>query len=301
MFKKPNKLEKGDKIGIFIPASPVKESYRLKGLKKLKALGYFPVEAKNILARNDFVAKPSGDNLEDIQSFFRMSEIKALWAARGGYGSNYLLPLLKGLVIQNPKIVIGSSDVSVLLWYLLDRFHMVVFYGPMAFSALAENRVDCQQLLAVLEGHGEEMRISGNVLIPGQAKGILTGGCLSNLVSLIGTPFFPEIKDRILLLEDKAERPYRLDRMVWQLHQNGVFSNIKGLALGQFPNCFKDQQEKIHFFSKIEDLLRDVHIPVIYDLPLGHSDYIRTVPLGVEVEMDTSGYSGLILKDKAVQ
>jgi muramoyltetrapeptide carboxypeptidase len=301
MFQKPNKLKKGDKIGIFVPASPVKGSYRRKGLTRLRNLGYSPVEAQEIMARTGYVAKSSGDNFDDIQSFFNMPDIKALWAARGGYGSNYLLPLLKNLVIQTPKIVMGSSDLSVLLWNLMDRFQMVVFYGPMVFSALSENRVNTRQMKTVLEGLAEKLRIGGKVLIAGQSGGILTGGCLSNLVSLIGTPFFPKIKDRILILEDTGERPYRLDRMMWQIYQNGILSNIRGLVLGQFPRCFKDQKEKIQFFSKIKEYLRGVDVPVVYDLPLGHSDYIETVPLGIEAEINTSEYSGLMVNEKAVQ
>ncbi len=301
MLRKPERLKQGDKIGIFVPASPVRDSFRQKGMAKLEQLGYEPVEVDRILARQEFVAKPVEENLDDIQHLLDRIDIRALWAARGGYGSNYLLPHLKKLEIEKPKIVIGSSDVSYLLWYMLEHFNMVVFYGPMAFSALAENRVNLGQLQAVLSGTEPEMKIEGRVLIPGRARGILTGGCLSNLVSLIGTPFFPEIRQRILLLEDVNERPYRLDRMLWQLDQIGVFQKIRGLVLGEFPDCFKDDREKESFFSRLGDYLSGVSIPVLVDLPLGHSDSVQTIPLGIEVEMDTSDRSGLILRENAVE
>ena len=300
MFQKPNRLKKGDRVGIFIPASPVKKSFRQKGLKQLKELGYSPVEVTDILARNGYLAKSPGENFNDIQLFFNRSDIAALWAARGGYGCNHLLPLLKKLAIPVPKIVIGSSDLSVLLWYLMDRFRMVVFYGPMVYSALAENRANTRQLPAVLEGLKEEMRIRGKGLVSGRSRGILTGGCLSNLVSLIGTPFFPDLSDRILLLEDTGERPYRLDRMFWQLYQNGVFQNIRGLVLGQFPRCFRGRAEKIHFFSRVKEYLNGLPVPVIYDLPLGHSPDIHTVPLGIEAAIDSTERGGLLLMEKGV-
>jgi len=301
MLKKPEKLEKGDKIGIFVPSSPVRDSFRQAGLRCLRKMDYEPVEVENILNRREFLAKSVDENLHDIQILMNRGDIKALWAARGGYGSNYLLPRLKQLTIKKPKIVIGSSDVSYLLWYLLDHFHMVVFYGPMAYSSLAEGRADLDQLESVLNGSSVGKKIEGSTLMKGRARGILTGGCLSNMVSLIGTRFFPEIDQRILLLEDRGEKPYRLDRMFWQLSQLGIFSKISGLVLGEFPECFRDNREKQHFFSRIGEYLQDVDVPVMVELPLGHSNRVHTVPLGVEVEIE-AGKSGILtIKENAVE
>ena len=132
----PPPLVEGDKVGIFVPASPVKEPYRSNGVKRVQELGYVPVETGDVmckLAPGDFLAKTPGESFRDIQRFFKAREIKALWAGRGGYGSNHLLSFLPQLDIPEPKVVIGSSDVSYLLWYLLDHFKMVVFYGPMVY------------------------------------------------------------------------------------------------------------------------------------------------------------------------
>lgn len=297
---KPGKLNKGDKVGIIVPASPVKEPYRTRGLEKIKEIGYVPVEVEHILAKNDFFAKEPGDSFADLQRFFNDKEIKALWAARGGYGSNHLLPLLERLTVNEPKIIIGSSDISYLLWYLLDHFDMVVFYGPMAYSSLPEERFDAANFQKVVGGSYSEMKIPGSVLVPGSVKGIITGGCLSNFVSLIGTRYLPILEQRILLLEDVGERPYRLDRMFWQIAEAGLFSNIKGLVLGEFRNCFNDDKEKESFLQRICHYLKDYKIPVIYGLPFGHSENIHTLPLGIEVEINTSHFQGLILKEKGV-
>jgi muramoyltetrapeptide carboxypeptidase len=298
---KPGKLNKGDKVGIIVPASSVKEPYRTRGLEKIKEMGYVPVEVEHILAKNDFFAKKPADSFDDLQRFFNDKEIKALWAARGGYGSNHLLPLLERLTINEPKIFIGSSDISYLLWYLTDHFQMVVFYGPMAYSSLPGERFDAANFQAVVGGSYSEMKIPGNVLVPGGAKGIITGGCLSNFVSLIGTRYLPILEQRILLLEDVGERPYRLDRMFWQIAEAGLFSKIKGLALGEFRNCFNHDKEKEIFFHRICCYLKEYNIPVIYGLPVGHSENIHTLPLGIEVEIDTSHFHGLILKEKGVE
>ncbi|MCU0288355.1 MAG: LD-carboxypeptidase [Acidobacteria bacterium] len=298
---KPPALCPGEKVGIVVPSSPVKEPFRTQGLEKIKAMGYVPVEVEDILSKNDFLAKNPGESFNDLQQFFAADEIKAIWSARGGYGSNHLLPMLEKLIIKEPKIIIGASDLSYLLWYLLDHFQMTVFYGPMAYSSLPDNRFNFDNFQAMLSGAYTEIKIPGQVLLPGQTKAIITGGCLSNFVSLIGTPYLPIIRDRILLLEDISERPYRLDRMFWQIVQAGLFSQIKGLILGEFRHCFVDDEEKKHFYRRICDYLHEFHIPIIYDLPFGHSENIHTLPLGIEVEIDTSSFPGLRIKEKGVK
>ncbi|MCK4761379.1 MAG: LD-carboxypeptidase [Candidatus Aminicenantes bacterium] len=286
MNKKPGKLKKGDKVGIFVPSSPVKESYRRKGLEAIRQLGYEPVEVDDILAKRDFVAKEPEASFADLQGFFDNPEIKAVWAARGGYGAKRLLPFLSGLEIAEAPMVIGSSDVSYLLWYLLDRFKLVVFYGPMAYSALADDRANIDNLVRILSGDYDGIEVPGSVLKPGKVKGIVTGGCLSNFVSLIGTPYLPQVEERVLLLEDVGERPYRLDRMIWQIAQAGLFSRIKALLLGQFPGCFKDPEEKENFLQRMTGYFAGHDIPIIYDLPFGHGENIHTLPLGIQVEID---------------
>lgn len=299
-MRKPTPLRKGDKVGIFLPASPVKEPYRGNGLKKLGQLGYVPVEVSRVLSRTrcEFLARSPEENIEDMQGFFKNREIKALWAGRGGCGSYLLLPLLQQLEIPIPKIVIGSSDISYLLWYFLDHLNMVVFYGPMVYSSLAEDRFNEDNLTKILSGHYKEIKISGSVLVPGSVTGVVTGGCLSNFVSLLGTPYLPEVGKRILLLEDVGERPYRLDRMFWQMAAARIFSKISALLLGAFPNCFKNVKEKENFLQRVRYYLEPNNIPIICDLPLGHGDNIHTLPLGIEVEIDTARFHGFTIKNR---
>jgi muramoyltetrapeptide carboxypeptidase len=298
-MKTPPLLRKGDSVGIIVPASPVKEPFRSNGLKELTELGFVPEEVPNLLARNsnDFVARGPEENVSDLQCFFKADEIAAIWAGRGGYGSNHLLPLLQRLDVPAPKMVIGSSDISYLLWYLMDHFHMVVFYGPMTFSSLPAKRYNRENLLAVLSGNCGGLQVKGETLMEGTASGVVTGGCLSNLVSLIGTPYFPEVRQRILLLEDVGERPYRLDRMFWQLEQAGVLAGTRALLLGEFPGCFNNEGEKDNFLQRVRGYVGKYHIPVIYDLPYGHSDNIHTLPLGVEMEINTRRFSGITLPE----
>ena len=287
MLERPDPLLPGDPVGIFMAASPAREPYRSQGLAALRELGFRPREVKAPLAGEDFFSRPPEQSLEEIHAFIADPAIKALWAGRGGYGSNYLLPLLERLEFPAPKVVIASSDVSYLLWYLLERRRMVVFYGPMVYGALGAGDFDRAQLLAALSANQPPLSFSGRVLCPGQASGLLGGGCLSNFASLLGTSHLPELKGRILLLEDVNERPFRLDRMLWQCEQAGVFRRIRGLLLGEFPKCFKDAGEKAAFYERWRKKLASLRLPVLYDMPFGHSASTRVLPLGVNADIDS--------------
>lgn len=302
------KLEKNDKIGIFVPSSPVKEPFRSQGLKRIQELGYIPVEVDHILRKTDcdFLAKTPQENVADLQTLLDDPQIKAIWAARGGYGSNHMLQLMQHIKITHPKIIIGSSDVSYLLWYFINRQEqeqnhshinheptLDILYGPMAYSSLPENRFDHENLMRILSGDYHGTLIPGKELTPqsinGKIKGKVTGGCLTNLVSLLGTPYFPRVEDKILLLEDIGERPYKLDRMFWQLSAAGIFSKIKAVLLGQYPNCFKDENEKRIFLERVKLILAPHKIPALYDCPLGHSDRIHTLPLNIHIQLTPNG------------
>ncbi len=288
MLIRPDPLLPGERVGIFLPSSPAKEPFRAQGLQAVRAMGFRTTEVDGCLSGSDVFARPPRQTIEDLQRFFAAREIKALWAGRGGYGSNYLLPLLDKLVIGAPKIVIASSDVSYLLWYLLERRRMVVFYGPMVYGGMASGAYDREQVLAAITANQDPPRFAaGGVLCPGRASGTISGGCLSNFVSLIGSRHLPTLKNRILLLEDVNERPYRLDRMLWQCEQAGVFRRIRGLLLGEFPNCFNDDEEKTIFYERWREKLTPMGIPVLYDMPFGHARFAQVLPLGVKGEIDS--------------
>jgi muramoyltetrapeptide carboxypeptidase len=301
MLRKPERLITNDRVGIFLPSSPVKEPFRSLGLQALRGMGFEPREVAAPLSGQDFFARQPEQSLADLQGFFADHDIKALWAGRGGYGSNYLISLLERLEIKTPKIVIASSDASYLLWYLLDHRQMPVFYGPMVFGGLAAGRYNRDQILAVLSGSDSPMMIPGEILCHGRARGIISGGCLANFASLLGTPYLPAVKSRILLLEDVNERPFRLDRMLWQCAQAGIFSRIAALLLGEFPGCFKDETEKDIFYRRWQEKLLCWHIPVLFNMPLGHAEVAHVLPLGIEGEIDTANFAGLLSCEKGVR
>lgn len=301
MYRRPDPLRPGDGVGVFLPSSPAKEPFRSQGLQALRAIGFKPREVADVLSRNDLFARTPERALADLQEFFVASEIKALWAGRGGYGSNYLLPLLDRLAIAEPKIVVASSDASYLLWHLQEQRQMVVFYGPMVYGGLAAGAFDREQVVAALSGNQPSLHFSGSILCPGHARGLLGGGCLSNFVSLLGTPHLPVLKNRILLLEDVHERPYRLDRMLWQCEQAGVFRRIRALLLGEFPNCFKDAGEKELFYGRWREKWNGLGLPVLYDMPFGHAASAQVLPLGVKGSIDSESYPGQLRCESGVK
>lgn len=287
-IRKPPLLRAGDRAGIFLSSSPVRETYRCRGLESLRRMGLEPLEVPGIMEGSGWQSKHPREVVEDLQRFFHDRSIRALWAARGGYGANLALPYLDSLEIPEAKVVVGSSDVSVLLWWLMEKRRMVVFYGPMAFASLAEEGAQEEQCLALLNGSDPMPAFPGRSLIRGRAEGRIHGGCLTNLVSLIGTPWFPHLKDRIVLLEDVGERPYRLHRLCWQLVQSRGLHGARGIVLGEFPGCCRDAEEQRDLWRQLTELFSHLDIPVMTDLPLGHARRAMTIPLGVSVRMNVS-------------
>ncbi len=300
-MNKPERIKYGDKVGIFLPASSVKKDYRDRGLFELKEMGFFPIESDNMFSNENYYAKDVKETFDDLIRFLNDDDIKLIWAARGGYGSNYLVEYMKNKKIEfNPKIIMGSSDVSYLLWHFLDNFDMVVFYSPMIYSSVAEKKYNKTQLLNVITGEYDEITIEGSVLNKGKVSGMVTGGCLSNFVSLIGTDYFPKIKDKILFLEDVGEKGYRLDRMFWQIENAGILKKIKGLVLGRFVNSFKNEEDEILFYENLKRRLKKYDFPVVFNLPIGHGDDLHVLPLGIRIDIDTDNYEGIKFSEKGV-
>ena len=297
---KPKAIGDQSRVLVFIPSSPVRKKYLKRGIRVLNQLGFIAETVPDVLARLDYTAKAPREVIEDIRRGFEDPRCEILWAGRGGYGANFLLSDLSRLLPLKPKIVIGASDVSPLLWFLMDQAQMVVFYGPMVCTSLARKRFNRRLLVDILRGRHDEIRYPGKVLKQGSGKGRITGGCLSNLASLVGSPYFPRLDGRILFIEDTRERPYRVDRMLWQLVNAGKLEKIKGLVMGRWDGMFSDEREERNFYRKITGFFTKHDIPVVTDVPVGHIQNPDLLPLGVEARIDTREYSGLILTENAV-
>ena len=295
---RPPALRPGDTIGVIAPAGPISPDALAVGLAALQRRGYRPFHLPGILDRDWYFAGSVRRRVDELHSMFADPEVKGIVCFRGGYGSNYLLPHLDlELLRDHPKFFCGCSDVTTLLTYMCDRVGLVVFHGPMLQRDAQPDGVDEESWFAVAAGSsylrtfGQEVQ----TLVPGEADGIMYGGCLSLLCASLGTPYEIETHDTILFLEDVAEPAYRIDRMLMQLKLAGKFAAVRGVLFGEMLDCARGAEG----YSLQEVVLRvvgELGVPVAYGLRSGHvSRGNITIPLGVAAHLDAGARVALRL------
>ncbi|MEZ5284014.1 MAG: LD-carboxypeptidase [Vicinamibacterales bacterium] len=290
---RPRRLHPGDRIALVAPASAFKPEDLEKGADELRRLGFEPVVDDAIRLRGRFEAGPPEVRARVLHDAWRDPSIAALLAVRGGYGSQQLLPLLDvDLMRTARKLLVGYSDITALHCWSFQH-GMISLHGPMVEGRLAAG--SCGYDESSFLGAATRAEPLGRLepsgvtsLVSGVAEGVITGGTLAQLVSMLGTPWSPEVPDgAILLLEDVGERPYRIHRMLTQLQQAGVLARAGALVLGEFPRCDEPGGE-----PAIADVLRDFVAgfpgPVIFGFPFGHTrGPAWSVPLGVRGRVET--------------
>jgi len=295
---KPSRLSRGDLIGIISPASPIADTSKIQeGVRYLESLGYRTLVGKHAEAKNGYLAGTDMQRLADIHSMFRNRHVRAVFCVRGGYGTPRLLSSLNyPLVMSNPKILAGFSDVTALHLALWHRCRLVTFSGPMVGVDML-GRMDPfteENFWRVLSLPGKDLRIrldskTTAVLHKGKGEGRILGGNLSLVTSLLGTPYIPGFRDSILFLEDVGEEPYRIDRMLTQLRNAGVLGSASCLLAGQFTDCVSKQT--VAGSQTTDDVLREtagrLRVPFLANLPFGHQSGKLTLPIGVRARVST--------------
>ncbi len=291
-MRMPKALKKGETIGVIAPAGIVKPDELTSGIKRLEELGFRVVTGRHVLKTYRYMAGSDRERADDLHEMFSDPEVNAVLCARGGYGATRLLPLLdEKRIASHPKILIGSSDITALLIYLVQRVGLVAFHGPMVVPnfGLVHSSLTSEGLIrAVCSTEPMEPMVfkEVRVLRKGVAQGPLIGGCLSILCALLGTPDEPKTEGAILLIEDINEAPYRIDRMLTQLKAAGKFLGVHGVIFGRMVQC----EPKIHEGYRLEEIfseiLNDVKGPILYGLPVGHGGEQVTLPLGIPVQLD---------------
>ncbi|MEW5976698.1 MAG: LD-carboxypeptidase [Acidobacteriota bacterium] len=295
-MQKVRPLEKGSTIGVVAPASDMSPEDLQKGVAELEHLGYSVRYSEAVFGRDLYFAGPHERRAEDLMQMFESPEISAIFCARGGYGCHHLLPLLdQHRIRRNPKIFMGYSDVTALLQYLEARAEMVCFHGPMVAREFAGGKAlyDVDNLMRCLSDPSPGQRITGpgvETLRGGRAQGRLTGGCLSLLTALVGTPYEATTEDTILLLEDVGTKPYQLDRMLMHMRLAGKLQSVRGIVFGQMPNCAQSPEQDYRLQDVLLRALGPSSIPVLYGFPSGHTTAgALTLPMGVRVTLDADG------------
>ncbi|MBZ5507398.1 MAG: LD-carboxypeptidase [Acidobacteriia bacterium] len=296
---RPPALRKGDKVGLIAPASSFSREGFLKGCDRLRQMGYEPVYEQDIFERDIYFAGTAERRTRELQNYWQRDDLAALVCVRGGYGSNYLLENLDfDSLAERPKILVGCSDITSLLTAIADRTGLVTFHGPMAAKDIADGTLDLPSWINALHGAANwTVATPGvEVLRAGKVRGQLYGGCLSMLVASLGTPFEVQTEGTILFIEDIAEKPFRIDRMLMQLRLAGKLEGVRGFVFGEMLDCLPPKGETYTLQQIILRVLAPYRVPIVYGLKSGHvSSGNTTLPIGVEAELEAAD-SGVHLK-----
>ena len=294
---KPPPLRRGDTVGIVAPASNVQRDQLEAGVARLRELGYEVVLGESVYEQDIYFAGSAESRARDLTQMVERDDVRAIVCARGGYGSNYLLPLLDlDVIARHPKILVGYSDLTSILTWIHDETGLVTFHGPMAAKDFAHpDGVDLDCWYAAVEGRsGVEAVFPGgaNAIVTGEAQGTLYGGCLSLLVASLGTRYEIETGGTILFVEDVNAKPFQIDRMLMQLKYSGMFEGVRGIIFGEMNDCTQPGGQTYSLQEVIERVLGELGVPIAYGLPFGHvSRNNLTLPLGVHAGLKVSSNS----------
>ncbi|HEV8537545.1 MAG TPA: LD-carboxypeptidase [Bacteroidota bacterium] len=291
---KPRHLRKGDVIGICAPASPPSSTDALEnGIEYIERLGYRVHLAKNIYRKRGYLAGTDAERAADVVELFSNKHVRAIFAARGGFGTQRILPLLDyRLARRNQKIVVGYSDITALQLALLAKTGLVSLSGPLvvemplrgASEELFWRALTSTKPLGRIRA--TDSRIFRDRANRSITAGTLVGGNLSLLSALLGSPYIPSVPNPILFLEEIDERPYRVDRTLQHLWLNGLLRRAKGLVLGSFVDCTPAKDKPSLTLQEVfKDMFSGRSIAVASGFHFGHVRNSLSMPIGLRARV----------------
>lgn len=307
-MRKPRALRPGDRIAIVAPASAFARDAFDAGVAELRTLGFEPTYEESVFEREPYTAGTAAVRARAFLNAWHDPTVAAIIAARGGYGSVHLLPRLDANAVgRSPKAFIGYSDTTSLLTWLTQQCETVAFHGPMlegrfAKGASGYDRDTFMRCLCRREPAGEIAHPQLETLVAGEAAGRLVGGTLTQLVASLGTPFaFCPPPGCVLFVDEVAERPYKLDRMLTQLRLSGMLSRASAVVFGELPRC-DEPGGSVGARSTVLSLMKEFRGPVLFGLPSGHTDgTCLTLPLGVRARALGGARPALVIEEAAVE
>lgn len=289
MSGKKTFLQKGDRVSLICPGSPITNAQLNLAVENIKKLDLEPVYDDRLLLEHGYLAGKDGERVDQIHEALEDDSIKALWAVRGGYGCTRLLPLLKNEILRtHPKPIIGYSDITALLMYWDQVGGCPALHAPVLKESWSSKQLNV--LKKVLFSEKVELNFNEAQQLQGNAPkltGQMTGGNLSVLAALCGTSWEWNIEDKIIFLEDVGEEPYRIDRMLHQLHQSENFHQAKAFLLGGFTDCSSPVGKPS--FSTTETLKKffgQFDCPVWFNVPFGHIAEQIVLPVNTTVQLE---------------
>lgn len=289
-YVNPPHLVRGDTIGLIAPSSPLQSGRIESGTRYLEQKGFKVKLGAHLEETERFLAGKDQDRAKDIMDFFLDPDVKAIMATAGGYGSQRLLPLLDFDIIRNhPKILTGFSDTTALQLGLLKKAGLISCSG-FTFrdtDAPEVNPLIDMSLTACLMGETFKIQ-EGMPVKSGITKGALIGGNLECIIALMGTPYQPDFKGSIILVEDVFAEPFQTDARLSQLHLAGVFDQVAGVIFGTFEQCIAKHHPERD--GTIDDVINEwasrMTVPCLKDFPYGHIERRCVLPIGRNIILD---------------
>ncbi|WP_430790223.1 S66 peptidase family protein [Virgibacillus flavescens] len=294
---RPNRLKQGDTIGVIAPAGPPNLTNLKQAIPVFEKMGLHVKLGKNIDKIHGYLAGTDEERLSDLHDMFADSTIKAIIFACGGYGTGRIAPYIDyELVRNNPKIVWGYSDITFLHTAIHQASGLVTFHGPMLASDVGKDsfhELSLKQFVQLFQPISliySQIASELTVINDGNAEGPIVGGNLSLLTSAVGTPYEIDTKGKLLLVEDVAEQPYRVDSMLNQLKLAGKLDDAAGILVGDFAHDAKAAEESSLSMQQVfHDYFSDLPIPVMSGFKIGHCQPHLAIPLGAKATMSTHG------------
>ncbi len=298
---KPSRLFAGATIGLVSPGGVISRESDIEEVEQtLRELGLRTVRGRHVLERWGYLAGQDEHRAADLNRMFAARDVDAVLPLRGGWGCNRILPYLDYESIrENPKILMGFSDITSLLIALYARCNLITFHGPVGISTWNDFTVEYARRV-LYDGEQVEMRNPSHVgprgpimrdrvrtIRSGTARGRLIGGNLSVIASMLGSSYLPDWNRHILFLEDTEEDVYRIDRMLTQLSMAGILRRLSGIVFGKCTDCDADEPS-LTLGQVLHDHFHPLGIPAFYGAMIGHISDKFTVPLGVEAEIDAA-------------
>ncbi len=283
---RPRGLKPGDTVGIVAPAGAFKKAELEYGIELLKKMGLSVRIPGGLYTRKKYLAGSDRHRADMINRYFSDASVGAIVCARGGFGSMRILDRLDFEAIRsNPKIFIGFSDITAILWALNMCCGMIGFHGPVLTSLKNADTVSVDRFRQALFSNAP-VRVfpeAARVIQSGAASGRVLGGNLTTLCHLVGTGYHPGFAGCLVLLEDRGEPVYKIDRMLTQLEMAGCFRGVSGILLGSFESCGSEAD----VFEVVYDHFSERGVPILGGFPVGHGIRNVTIPLGGQATLDT--------------
>ena len=303
---KPQRLVPGDNVGIIAPASAPPDPKAVdRAMNQVECLGFRPVLGRSVRMRHGFLAGSDRDRAGDVMRMFMDRRVRGIICLRGGYGAARLVERLDFSAIRmHPKVFAGYSDITTLHCAFLTRAGLVTFHSPMLNEGLGRadfpacSNESFLHTVTISAPSGSLLkrckpREKVTIVRRGVAEGRLLGGNLSVLMTTLHTPIQPRFRNRILFLEDVAEPPYRLDRMLTHLLNAGLLQQVAGVAFGTVTQCLDPLAKRAREYRQtaldvIRERLAPLGIPVLAGLPFGHQPINATIPTGIRARLDAN-------------